>query len=92
MRKFLFLLLFPLTVFAQPRVISGPMLAGVELRDARVWAEVSSDVKSVAVRYSVSGQSTTTQIDYKGALGNAFNPLTLIFYHQGIVAMEKTGS
>lgn len=77
MRKLLFLLLFPLTVFAQPRVISGPMLAGVELRDVRVWAEVSSDVKSVAVRYSVSGQSTTTQIDYKGALGNAFNPLTL---------------
>ena len=77
MRKFLFLLLFPLTIIAQPRVISGPMLAGVELRDVRVWTEVSSDVKSVAVRYSVSGQSTTTQIDYKGALGNAFNPITL---------------
>jgi alkaline phosphatase D len=77
MRKFLVLLLFPLTIIAQPRVISGPMLAGVELRDVRVWTEVSSDVKSVAVRYSVSGQSTTTQIDYKGALGNAFNPITL---------------
>ncbi len=77
MRKFLVLLLFPLTAIAQPRVISGPMLAGVELRDVRVWTEVSSDVKSVAVRYSVSGQSTTTQIDYKGALGKAFNPITL---------------
>ena len=74
---FLLLLLLPFLAIAQPRVISGPMLAGVELRDARVWTEVSSDVKSVAVRYGLAGQSATTQIDYKGALGNAFNPITI---------------
>lgn len=77
MKKLIFLLLFPLTVFAQPRVISGPMLAGVELLDARVWIEVSSEVKSVSVKYGLAGQTATKQIYYKGELGKEFNPITL---------------
>lgn len=77
MKKFILLLLFPLTVLAQPRVISGPMLVGVELRDTRVWTEVSSEVKSVSVRYGVSGQEANNRVDYSGPLGKAFNPITI---------------
>jgi len=31
---------FSLAVAAQPRIISGPMLGPVELRDAKVWVEL----------------------------------------------------
>ncbi|MFM7672834.1 MAG: alkaline phosphatase D family protein [Bacteroidota bacterium] len=71
------ILLLPFVLLAQPRVISGPMLAGVELRDARVWTEVSSDAKSVSVRYGQSGKELTGVVSYVGQLGKTFNPITI---------------
>lgn len=65
-----------LSASAQPRIISGPMLGPVELRDAKIWVEVSPEVKSVALQYNKSGDKTRKTILYKGALGNEFNPLS----------------
>ncbi len=75
------LILFIAAVFAvlvpaaQPRIVSGPMLGPVELRDAKVWVEVSPEVKSVSLQYNKKGGTTRKTILYKGALGNDFNPL-----------------
>lgn len=78
MRK-LFSLLLPIAVsiagIAQPRIISGPMLGPVELRDAKVWVEVSQDVKTAALQYNKKGAVQTKIINYKGGLGNEFNPI-----------------
>ncbi len=65
-----------LSASAQPRIVSGPMLGPVELRDAKIWVEVSPEVKSVALQYNKSGDKTRKTILYKGALGNEFNPLS----------------
>lgn len=65
-----------LSASAQPRIVSGPMLGPVELRDAKIWVEVSPEVKSVALQYNKSGDKTRKTILYKGALGNDFNPLS----------------
>jgi len=74
---FLFLLLCITSQLAigQPRIISGPMLGPVELRDAKIWLEVSPEVKSVSIDYNRKGLSAAKTITYKGALGNDFNPL-----------------
>ena len=65
-----------LHVFAQPRIISGPMLGPVELRDAKVWVEVSPEVKSVSLQYNKKGDPKSAKtVIYKGELGNDFNPL-----------------
>ena len=69
------ILLFACSAFAQPRIISGPMLGPVELRDAKIWVEVSPEVKSVALQYNKSGDKARKTILYKGSLGNEFNPL-----------------
>ena len=74
---FLATVLSTLSLFAQPRIVSGPMLGPVELRDARIWVEVSPEVKSVALQYNKKGEKIRKTIAYKGALGNAFNPLSL---------------
>lgn len=74
---FVFLLALPMMLLGQSRVISGPMLAGVELRDVRVWAEVSSEVKSVSIRYGQTGKEMTGTASYRGMLGKEFNPLTI---------------
>ncbi|MBL0132236.1 MAG: hypothetical protein IPP43_14965 [Chitinophagaceae bacterium] len=37
--------LYTLISTAQPRIISGPMLGPVELKDAKIWVEVSPEVK-----------------------------------------------
>lgn len=58
-------------------VVSGPMLGPVELRDAKIWLEVSPEVKAVTVQYSKKGESKPRQVTYKGILGNEFNPLQL---------------
>lgn len=61
---------------AQPRVISGPMLGPVELRDAKIWVEVSEEVKTAALQFYKKGDLKTAKtIVYKGALGNEFNPI-----------------
>ncbi len=63
-------------LFSQPRIVSGPMLGPVELRDAKVWVEVSPEVKSVALQYNKAGDKLRRTIVYKGSLGNDFNPLS----------------
>lgn len=79
MKNFLagFSLLLSVTMVAQPRIISGPMLGPVELRDAKVWVEVSPEVKTVSLQYNKKGEDAKTAktILYKGELGNEFNPL-----------------
>lgn len=61
---------------AQPRIISGPMLGPVELRDAKVWVEVSPEVKTVYLQYKKKGETKYSKtVIYKGELGNEFNPL-----------------
>ena len=74
---FLATVLSTLSLFAQPRIVSGPMLGPVELRDAKIWVEVSPEVKSVALQYNKKGDKIRKTIVYKGALGNALNPLSL---------------
>lgn len=68
-----------MAVVAQPRIISGPMLGPVELRDAKVWVEVSAEVKAVSLQYNKKGDAKTAKtVLYKGELGNEFNPLTFV--------------
>ena len=64
------------SVLAQPRIISGPMLGPVELRDAKVWVEVSPEVKTATLQYNKKGEQKSKTVVYKGALGNEFNPIT----------------
>ena len=68
-------LLVSSTLLAQPRIISGPMLGPVELRDAKVWVEVSPEVKTVSLQYRKKGEAKTTTINYRGELGKDFNPI-----------------
>ena len=68
-------LLFNSIVFAQPRIISGPMLGPVELRDAKVWVEVSPEVKTVSLQYNKKGDTKNKIVLYKGELSNDFNPI-----------------
>ena len=52
------------------------MLGPVEFRDAKVWIEVSPEVKSVSLQYKKKGITNTVKtILYKGELGNEFNPI-----------------
>lgn len=74
-------------VFTQTTgIVSGPMLGPVELRDAKVWLEVSKDVKTVSLQYRKKarpddpvgrGDTKTKNVFYKGLLGNDFNPLQI---------------
>lgn len=72
----LILLCISFAAYAQPRVISGPMLGPVELRDAKVWVELSPDVKTAAIQVNKKGETSSRTITYKGELGNEFNPIT----------------
>ncbi len=49
------------------------MLGPVELKDAKIWVEVSPQVKSVSVQYNKKGEVKSKIIIYKGQLGNDFN-------------------
>ena len=61
-----------------PGIVSGPMLGPVELRDAKIWIEVSPDVKDVGLQYNKKGFSNTiNKVKYKGELGKPFNPIQL---------------
>lgn len=64
------------TTYTQPRIISGPMLGPVELRDAKIWVELSPEVKEAVVKYQKTGTTQWQQARYKGTLGNPFNPVT----------------
>jgi len=70
-----FFILISLSVGSQSRIVSGPMLGPVELRDAKVWIEVSSEVKTAALQYNKKGDTKTRMIAYRGPLGNEFNPI-----------------
>ena len=74
---FFFVLFIQLSSLAQNSgIVSGPMLGPVELRDAKVWVEVSPEVKSVSLRYNKKGDlKTVRNISYKGELGNEFSPI-----------------
>ena len=62
----------------KPVLISGPWAGNVELRNATIWAEVSPQVKSVAVKfYPVSNPSLKKTVLYKNILGNDFNPVKI---------------
>jgi alkaline phosphatase D len=82
MRKLLLLssiiLLSLLNAVAQSSgVISGPMLGPVELRDAKVWLELSPDVKKAALLIQKKGDPKIIKtVPYKGELGNEFNPVS----------------
>ncbi len=65
-------------LFAQPAIISGPMLGPVELKDAKIWVEVSPQVRSVSVQYNKKGETKRKTVVYKGPLGNDFNPVQFI--------------
>jgi alkaline phosphatase D len=60
---------------AQSRIISGPMLGPVDLRDAKIWVEVSQEVKSASIQYNKTGEAKSKTVIYKGQLGNEFNPI-----------------
>ena len=79
MKKAIFLLtlftFYAIVSLAQPRIISGPMLGPVELRDAKIWVEVSQEVKSAAIQFNKKGDSKSKTVIYKGQLENEFNPI-----------------
>ena len=59
-------------------VVSGPMLGGVELRTAKIWLQVSPDVHHVVLEYWKAGHpETSKQKNYKGILGEEFNPIQM---------------
>ena len=59
-------------------LISGPWAGNVELRTAVICMEVAPKVKKVAVRVYPSSDSTQMKtINFKGALGKAFNPIKI---------------
>ena len=75
-RYILLLLLISYQGFSQGKLISGPMLGPVELRDAKVWVEVSKETKTAALQFNRKGSVQKKTVTYKGALGNEFNPIT----------------
>lgn len=78
MRSRLTLFSFCLFFFtSNAQIISGPMLGQVEYRDAKIWVEVSADVKKLELVYSVKGHQVKKTIEYKGQLGKAFNPVQI---------------
>lgn len=79
MRKigFSFLFLFGV-LLVQAQIIAGPMLGTTEIREARVWLEVTPAVKKIQLIYNKVGETKTKSISYKGVLGQEFNPITFI--------------
>ena len=60
------------------KLVSGPWAGNVQLRTAIIWAEVSADVKKVAVKYFKKNAGNEQRIVlYKGDLGNNFNPIKI---------------
>ena len=62
----------------QNNLISGPWAGDVQMRTAIIWAEVTPNVKKVAVKYySVNNPSKKIVVTYKGVLENDFNPIKI---------------
>jgi len=72
----LFFFFFAITSL-RSQVVSGPMLGPIEYRDAKVWIEVTQQVRSVSLQVKKKGDTKTRTILYKGQLGNDFNPLQI---------------
>ncbi len=78
-----FFLLIVMTAAAQIKsgILSGPWAGNVELRNATIWAEVTADTKSVAIKFNaVNGDKNASGLEsgtvlYKGELGKDFNPV-----------------
>lgn len=83
----LFFCFLHVVFYTQAQIIAGPMLGPVELRDAKIWLEVSPSVKNVQLVYSKRGQPQTRTISYAGPLGKAFNPIQ---FHIGNLDMNST--
>ena len=60
---------------AQSLIVSGPMLGPVELRDAKVWVELSPSVRSASIRVTKKGEKNFTDVSYRGELQRPFNPI-----------------
>ena len=72
---FTLFLLVGFSLLLRAQIVSGPMLGQVELRDAKIWVEVTPAVKNLTLIYNKKGSTTKTTIVYKGTLGNNFNPV-----------------
>src|SRR6187401_1998825 len=60
-------------------LICGPMLCDVNHREATIWLEVTSAVKSVQIKWWKKGETTSAStISYNGILGNTYNPLKVV--------------
>src|SRR5688500_10287739 len=81
----LFSLITPSLLYAQ--IVSGPMLGQVELRDAKIWLEVTPAVKTVKLEYNKLGSSAKKQVAYPGELGKDFNPIQ---FHVGGLDFNTT--
>jgi alkaline phosphatase D len=87
MIRHVFLVVFSFIIIisgTRSQVVSGPMLGPVEYRDAKIWIEVTPQVKSVSLQYkrkarpgdtAGQGATKTKTVFYKGQLGKEFNPL-----------------
>src|SRR5688500_10461470 len=71
----------------QPQIVSGPMLGQDELRDAKIWLEVTPAVKWVKLEYNKLGSSSKKQVEYQGPLGKDFNPIQ---FHVGGLDFNTT--
>lgn len=72
------LLAYNLPLLAQEKtgVVSGPMLAQVELRTARIWFEAGSDLKSATVKYWKEGEKSSSQVPFTKINGyDRFSPM-----------------
>jgi alkaline phosphatase D len=84
MRKLwlIFYFMSVLAANAQPvkpsAIVSGPMLGDVELRSAKIWLQVSSDIHTVSLEYwKESEPDKRKQKRFEGRLGSEFNPVQL---------------
>ncbi len=73
-----FLISFSFLFAQQNKLVSGPWAGDVQMRTAIIWAEVSTNVKKVAVQYySANNPAKKMVMVYKGTVGNDFNPIKI---------------
>ena len=54
------------------------MLGQVELRDAKIWLEVTPAAKNVSLAYNQKGTASRKTVVYTGPLGKTFNPIHFV--------------